>query len=136
MTLQNAPPGLDYERDRRFSKVLKLLILLCSLLCTYGWCKKNVLLQSFKEMVAMCLVKDPSKRPSAEKLLKHSFFKHVKSGEYIARTILDPLPPLWQRVRDVKVSYLSSFIFSCSLYLLLYLTFGSRSSVQIRYLIW
>jgi len=21
MTLQNAPPGLDYERDRRFSKV-------------------------------------------------------------------------------------------------------------------
>jgi hypothetical protein len=22
MTLQNAPPGLDYERDRKFSKVL------------------------------------------------------------------------------------------------------------------
>ena len=60
-------------------------------------------MQSFKEMVAMCLVKDPSKRPSAEKLLKHSFFKHVKSADYIARTILDPLPPLWQRVRDVKV---------------------------------
>ena len=62
-------------------------------------------LQSFKEMVAMCLVKDPSKRPSAEKLLKHSFFKHVKSADYIARTILDPLPPLWQRVRDVKVFF-------------------------------
>lgn len=39
MTLQNAPPGLDYERDKRFSK-------------------------SFKEMVAACLVKDPKKRPS------------------------------------------------------------------------
>ena len=68
-------------------------------------------LQSFKEMVAMCLVKDPSKRPSAEKLLKHSFFKHVKSADYIARTILDPLPPLWQRVRDVKVIIFSTLTF-------------------------
>lgn len=25
MTLQNAPPGLDYERDKRFSKVCKLV---------------------------------------------------------------------------------------------------------------
>lgn len=24
MTLQNAPPGLDYERDKRFSKVRSL----------------------------------------------------------------------------------------------------------------
>jgi serine/threonine protein kinase len=64
-------------------------------------------LQSFKEMVAMCLVKDPSKRPTAEKLLKHSFFKHAKAADYIARTILDPLPPLWDRVRDVKVIHIS-----------------------------
>lgn len=30
MTLQNAPPGLDYERDRKFSKVcfLNALVLL------------------------------------------------------------------------------------------------------------
>ncbi|KAF8722220.1 hypothetical protein HU200_022528 [Digitaria exilis] len=55
MTLQNAPPGLDYERDKRFSK-------------------------SFKEMVAMCLVKDQTKRPTAEKLLKHSFFKNAKAS--------------------------------------------------------
>ncbi|CAA0811569.1 Protein kinase superfamily protein [Striga hermonthica] len=41
MTIQNAPPGLDYDRDKRFSK-------------------------SFKEMVAMCLVKDQTKRPTAE----------------------------------------------------------------------
>ncbi|KAL8488753.1 hypothetical protein ACS0TY_024882 [Phlomoides rotata] len=37
MTIQNAPPGLDYECDKRFSK----------------------------EMVAMCLVKDQTKRPTA-----------------------------------------------------------------------
>lgn len=78
MTLQNAPPGLDYERDKRFSK-------------------------SFKEMIAMCLVKDPTKRPSAEKLLKHSFFKHARPADYVARTILGPLPPLWERVNDLKV---------------------------------
>eukprot|EP01018_Ginkgo_biloba_P005812 Gb_23850 [translate_table: standard] len=78
MTLQNAPPGLDYERDKRFSK-------------------------SFKEMIAMCLVKDPMKRPSAEKLLKHSFFKHARSNEYLARTVLDGLPPLGDRLRTLKL---------------------------------
>ncbi|RVX10420.1 Serine/threonine-protein kinase fray2 [Vitis vinifera] len=57
MTLQNAPPGLDYERDRRFSK-------------------------SFKEMVGACLVKDPKKRPTSEKLLKHRFFKHARSKSF------------------------------------------------------
>eukprot|EP01018_Ginkgo_biloba_P014690 Gb_05752 [translate_table: standard] len=78
MTLQNAPPGLDYERDKRFSK-------------------------SFKEMIAMCLVKDPTKRPSAEKLLKHSFFKQARSQEFLARTVLDGLPPLGDRMRALKL---------------------------------
>eukprot|EP00250_Pteridium_aquilinum_P013067 c21110_g1_i2 orf=737-2788(-) len=78
MTLQNAPPGLDYERDKRFSK-------------------------SFKEMIAMCLVKNPAKRPTAEKLSRHSFFKHAKSCDYIVRTVLDGLDPLGKRFRDLKV---------------------------------
>lgn len=77
MTLQNAPPGLDLERDKRFSK-------------------------AFKEMIAMCLVKDPSKRPSAEKLLKHSFFKHAKPADFVARAILVGLPPLGERVSALK----------------------------------
>lgn len=78
MTLQNAPPRLDYERDRRFSK-------------------------SFKEMVAMCLVKDPTRRPSAEKLVKHSFFKNAQPADYVVRTILKPLPHFWERVHDLKM---------------------------------
>ncbi|XP_012457893.1 uncharacterized protein LOC105778689 isoform X1 [Gossypium raimondii] len=77
MTLQNAPPGLDYERDKKFSK-------------------------SFKQMIASCLVKDPSKRPSAMKLLKHSFFKQARSNDYIARTLLDGLPVLGDRIKALK----------------------------------
>ncbi|XP_022133673.1 serine/threonine-protein kinase BLUS1 isoform X3 [Momordica charantia] len=77
MTLQNAPPGLDYERDKRFSK-------------------------SFKEMVATCLVKDPKKRPSSEKLLKHPFFKQARSVDYLARTILDGLSPLGERFKKLQ----------------------------------
>ncbi|KAL6139601.1 hypothetical protein ACLB2K_057905 [Fragaria x ananassa] len=77
MTLQNAPPGLDYERDKRFSK-------------------------SFKELVAACLVKDPKKRPTSEKLLKHHFFKHARPVEYLSRTILDGLSPLGDRFRTLK----------------------------------
>nr|KJB33778.1 hypothetical protein B456_006G030400 [Gossypium raimondii] len=77
MTLQNAPPGLDYERDKRFSK-------------------------SFKELVAACLVKDPKKRPTSEKLLKHHFFKHARSYDYLVRTILYGLAPLGERFRVLK----------------------------------
>ncbi|VFQ90297.1 unnamed protein product [Cuscuta campestris] len=77
MTLQNAPPGLDYERDKKFSK-------------------------SFKQMIASCLVKDPSKRPTAKKLLKHSFFKQARSNDYIARTLLEGLPDLGDRLKALK----------------------------------
>ncbi|KAI3784725.1 hypothetical protein L1987_43830 [Smallanthus sonchifolius] len=77
MTLQNAPPDLDYERDKKFSK-------------------------SFKEMVAACLVKDPKKRPSSEKLLKHPFFKNARTTEYLEHTILDGLFPLADRFRMLK----------------------------------
>ncbi|KAJ9562574.1 hypothetical protein OSB04_007734 [Centaurea solstitialis] len=77
MTLQNAPPGLDYERDKKFSK-------------------------SFKEMVAACLVKDPKKRPSSEKLLKHPFFKNARTTEYLEHTILNGLSPLSDRFRILK----------------------------------
>ncbi|XP_064934891.1 uncharacterized protein LOC135587420 isoform X2 [Musa acuminata AAA Group] len=78
MTLQNAPPGLDYDRDKKFSK-------------------------SFKEMIAMCLVKDQTKRPTAEKLLKHSFFKHAKPPEISLKSILSDLPPLWDRVKTLQL---------------------------------
>ncbi|XAR55184.1 Non-specific serine/threonine protein kinase [Bertholletia excelsa] len=78
MTIQHAPPGLDYDRDKKFSK-------------------------SFKEMVAMCLVKDQTKRPTAEKLLKHSFFKHAKPPELSVKKLFADLPPLWNRVKALQL---------------------------------
>lgn len=54
-------------------------------------------------MIATCLVKDPSKRPSAHKLLKHSFFKQAKSNECIARRVLEGLPPIGERIKALKV---------------------------------
>lgn len=59
--------------------------------------------QSFKEMVAMCLVKDQTKRPTAEKLLKHSFFKQAKPPELSVKKLFAELPPLWQRVKALQL---------------------------------
>jgi serine/threonine protein kinase len=59
----------------------------------------------------MCLVKDPTKRPTAEKLLKHQFFKNVKSPEVSLKKILADLPPLWDRVKALQVRKTISHLF-------------------------
>ncbi|KAK2993087.1 hypothetical protein RJ640_024324 [Escallonia rubra] len=102
MTLQNAPPGLDYERDKRFSKNIVS--------------EDVIFFQSFKEMVAACLVKDPKKRPSSEKLLKHHFFKHARATDYLARTILDGLSPLGDRFRLLKAKEADFLVQNKALY--------------------
>jgi len=55
--------------------------------------------KDFQEMVACCLQKDPVKRPTAEKLLKHKFFSKSTKKDYLVSTILSKLPPLGDRVR-------------------------------------
>ncbi|GJJ73601.1 serine/threonine-protein kinase OSR1/STK39 [Entomortierella parvispora] len=73
LTLSNDPPTLDRESTKhRYSKLLK-------------------------EMIDSCLQKDPARRPSAEKLLNHSFFKQAKKRSYLVSTLLHNLPPLEQR---------------------------------------
>ncbi|KAF9401099.1 hypothetical protein BGX21_002702 [Mortierella sp. AD011] len=73
LTLSNDPPTLDRESTKhRYSKLLK-------------------------EMIDSCLQKDPARRPSAEKLLSHSFFKQAKKPSHLVTTILRNLPPLEQR---------------------------------------
>lgn len=56
-------------------------------------------------MLATCLVKDPKRRPTSEKLLKHPFFKHARTNEYSIQTILEGLPPLGERFKALKVSH-------------------------------
>ena len=73
MTLQNAPPTLN--RDETVNKYSK----------------------SFKEMIDSCLQKDPAKRPTAEKLLSHAFFKNAKKPQYLVSALLDGLPPITDR---------------------------------------
>ncbi|KNZ79664.1 Serine/threonine-protein kinase fray2 [Termitomyces sp. J132] len=53
--------------------------------------------RAFKEIVESCLVKDPSKRPTAQDLLQTSFFKGAKKKSYLVGAILKDLPPLTQR---------------------------------------
>lgn len=67
----------------------------------------------------MCLVKDPTKRPTAEKLLKHQFFKAVKSPEVSLKKILADLPPLWDRVKALQVRKTISHLFFCAFYFVL-----------------
>ncbi|XVF28660.1 hypothetical protein REPUB_Repub15cG0049400 [Reevesia pubescens] len=59
--------------------------------------------KAFKDMVASCLDQDPAKRPSAEKLLKHSFFKSCKGSEFLVKNVLHGLPSVEERFRVSKI---------------------------------
>lgn len=73
MTLSNAPPTLDRENTKhKFSKC-------------------------FKDMIDLCLQKEPSKRPSAEKLILHPFFKQAKKRDYLVKSVLAHVLPLNKR---------------------------------------
>lgn len=61
-------------------------------------------------MTASCLVKDPSKRPSAKKLLKHYFFKQARSNDFIVRKLLEGLPTIGDRLQALKVGLLIEFL--------------------------
>lgn len=51
--------------------------------------------QSFRDMVRLCLQKDPTARPTAKELLKHKFFsKHGKDSSIIIDEIIKKHPKL------------------------------------------
>ncbi|OMO95534.1 putative serine/threonine protein kinase [Corchorus olitorius] len=54
-------------------------------------------------MVASCLDQDPAKRPTAEKLMKHSFFKNCKNSEFLVKNVLQGLPSVEERFRVSKI---------------------------------
>ncbi|XP_024019948.1 serine/threonine-protein kinase BLUS1 [Morus notabilis] len=62
----------------------------------------------FKEMVGLCLNQDPSKRLTAEKLLKHSFFRNCNKGlDFLVKNVLHGLPSVEDRFRIIKSPTLS-----------------------------
>ncbi|CAO1616558.1 unnamed protein product [Parajaminaea phylloscopi] len=64
--------------------------------------------RAFEEFVGLCLQKDPEKRPTADKLLKHAFFKAAKSPRYLATTMLSQLPPLSERQERQRAMSIAS----------------------------
>ncbi|KAL7753570.1 hypothetical protein RI367_001345 [Sorochytrium milnesiophthora] len=75
LTLSNEPPTLDRDSTKhKYSK-------------------------TFKEMIDACLQKAPNKRPTAEKLLQHAFFKTSKKKIWLVSNLLQGLAPLVQRQR-------------------------------------
>ncbi|KAE8731906.1 bet1-like SNARE 1-2-like isoform X1 [Hibiscus syriacus] len=60
--------------------------------------------EAFEDMVTSCLDKDPSKRPSADELLKHPFFEGCKdTSEFLVEHLLHGLPSVEERFRASKI---------------------------------
>ncbi|PPR90632.1 hypothetical protein GOBAR_AA30060 [Gossypium barbadense] len=68
--------------------------LMTELCLTYSKCSKPI-----KDMVAMWLVKDQTKRPTADKLLKHLFLKHAKPTQLALKKLLDTRSLVFQSSR-------------------------------------
>ena len=56
----------------------------------------------FRDFVKCCLQTDPKNRPTAEQLLKHPFIAKAKNGDYIRTTLLSKLPPIGERLKQIK----------------------------------
>eukprot|EP00891_Asterochloris_glomerata_P007781 jgi/Astpho2/7781/Aster-06073 len=78
MTIQNPPPTLESDSGKKhFSKAMR-------------------------DIVGKCLMKDPSKRPTAQQLLEHKFFKTAHDPGYLVKHLLSGLPPVVERVKRMR----------------------------------
>ena len=80
MTIQNPPPTLDSADGggrKHFSKAMR-------------------------DIVAKCLVKDPSRRPTAASLLEHKFFKTAHDAGYLVKHLVAGLPSVAVRTAELR----------------------------------
>ncbi|CAL1274707.1 unnamed protein product [Larinioides sclopetarius] len=82
LTLQNDPPTIDTVAEEKDQYK------------NYG--------KTIRKMIADCLQKDPSKRPSASELLKHPFFKKAKDRKYLIQMLVSCAPSLETRAQKLK----------------------------------
>jgi len=78
--LQNSPPSLDDPRISSSTEIKR-----------YS--------STFKEFVTRCLQQDPHKRPSAENMLNHKFFKELPQTAQMKEALTDNLPSLGERFK-------------------------------------
>ncbi|XP_039839181.1 serine/threonine-protein kinase BLUS1-like isoform X2 [Panicum virgatum] len=62
--------------------------------------RKKKFSKAFKDMVSSCLCQEPARRPSAEKLLRHPFFRGCRSRDYLVRNVLAAVPSIEERCKD------------------------------------
>lgn len=62
-----------------------------------------------REFVADCLKRNPANRPTAEKLLEHTWLKGAKKASFLAEYLLTDVPALTQRQELRRVPTMSSF---------------------------
>ncbi|GFW50522.1 hypothetical protein TNCV_2888251 [Trichonephila clavipes] len=82
LTLQNDPPTIDTVAEEKDQYK------------NYG--------KTIRKMIADCLQKDPTKRPSASELLKHPFFKKAKDRKYLVQMLVSCAPSLETRAQKLK----------------------------------
>ncbi|CAL8989904.1 unnamed protein product [Prunus brigantina] len=58
--------------------------------------------KAFKDFVGCCLDQDPNKRPTAERLLKHSFFKYCQGLDFLVKHVLLGLPSVEERFKKTR----------------------------------
>ncbi|KAI5347978.1 hypothetical protein L3X38_000865 [Prunus dulcis] len=58
--------------------------------------------KAFKDLVGCCLDQDPNKRPTAERLLRHSFFKNYKGLDFLVKNVLLGLPSVEERFKKTQ----------------------------------
>ncbi|KAK6914052.1 Protein kinase domain [Dillenia turbinata] len=60
--------------------------------------------KQFKDLIKACLDQEPSRRPTAEKLLKHPFIaRNGRGSEYVVRNVLKDLPSVEDRFKEMKI---------------------------------